>query len=440
MSTERPEFDQRVTACHLALHEHRSSDADSLAAQIIDDPTTAPAAFALLANEARRQDRAELAVRLAEAGLARDAGSTTLQRQLGLALAAAKRFSESESALAQALEGIPDDLLAQLARGQVLARLGRQEDSLSAYFRAVELTGRAGFDWDKMPEDMRAGLQIAHSAVANARATAVMEALATVRNRYGPGSIRRVHQAMQNYFSGSPPVPPHPLQRPTFLFVPGLSDRAWFERSELPFLSLVEEATDVIRQELSDVLADPGQLKPYVEMSEHAPAAPVWKELNRSPLWSSFHLLRHGQRVEENCRRCPRTIALLEQLPLHRVPEHGPEAMFSVLQPRTRIPPHTGVVNGRLTVHLPLIVPADCGALRAGGEARAWHEGECLIFDDSFVHEAWNDSDRIRVVLIFDIWNPELGEAEREAMAAAIAAIGRVNRRYGAPDPMMEAH
>ena len=129
----------------------------------------------------------------------------------------------------------------------------------------------------------------------------------------------------------------------------------------------------------------------------------------------------------------------LDALPLLRIPGHGPEALFSVLRPGTHIPPHTGVMNGRLTVHLPLVVPPECGALAAAHEPRAWTEGECLVFDDSFVHEAWNRSAHTRVVLIFDAWNPDLTAVEREALAAGIAAIGDFHRRLGGADPMREA-
>ena len=112
--------------------------------------------------------------------------------------------------------------------------------------------------------------------------------------------------------------------------------------------------------------------------------------------------------------------------------------MFSVLRPGTHIPPHTGVINGRLTVHLPLIVPPDCGALAVAGQAQPWQEGHCLVFDDSYVHEAWNKSAQTRVVLIFDVWNPALTEAEREALSAGIVALGDFNRAHGAADPMRE--
>jgi aspartyl/asparaginyl beta-hydroxylase (cupin superfamily) len=92
------------------------------------------------------------------------------------------------------------------------------------------------------------------------------------------------------------------------------------------------------------------------------------------------------------------------------------------LRPGARIPPHHGVLNSRLICHLPLIVPDRCG-FRVGNETRAWEEGKLLVFDDSMEHEAWNDSDRDRVVLIFDVWRPELGEADRRAITTMFEAI-----------------
>jgi aspartate beta-hydroxylase len=188
------------------------------------------------------------------------------------------------------------------------------------------------------------------------------------------------------------------------------------------------------------LIDDGTEIDAYVDMPDRAPAAPMWRELNRSPRWRSYHFYRHGLAVAEHLARCPRTAAALARLPLMRISDHAPEAMFSLLAPNTAIPPHTGVINGRLTVHLPLIVPTDCGALKAGDEARGWDEGRCLIFDDSFVHEAWNHSDRLRVVLIFDIWHPDLSAAERDALSTTIATLGEFNRAHDAGDAMAGAH
>ena len=83
------------------------------------------------------------------------------------------------------------------------------------------------------------------------------------------------------------------------------------------------------------------------------------------------------------------------------------------------------MINTRLICHLPIIVPENCGALRVGSEQRAWVEGETLIFDDSIEHEAWNTSNKERVVLLFEIWRPELSEGERELVSAVLAAVRR---------------
>jgi aspartyl/asparaginyl beta-hydroxylase (cupin superfamily) len=95
--------------------------------------------------------------------------------------------------------------------------------------------------------------------------------------------------------------------------------------------------------------------------------------------------------------------------------------MFSLLAPNTAIPPHVGVNNARLVCHLPLIVPEGCW-FRVGGETRLWERGEVLVFDDTIEHEAMNPTDELRVVLIFDVWRPELQPVERQAIAAAIEA------------------
>ena len=102
-------------------------------------------------------------------------------------------------------------------------------------------------------------------------------------------------------------------------------------------------------------------------------------------------------------------------------PGFAPTAVFSALAPHTRIPPHTGSTNARLLVHLPLVLPGPAG-FRVGNYTRKWNIGEAFVFDDTIEHEAWNDADKTRVVMIFDIWNPLLSEAERELITALLLA------------------
>jgi aspartate beta-hydroxylase len=107
--------------------------------------------------------------------------------------------------------------------------------------------------------------------------------------------------------------------------------------------------------------------------------------------------------------------------------------MFSLLKPKTRIPPHTGVSNVRLVTHVPLIIPEECG-FRVGNTTRQWETGKAWVFDDTLEHEAWNDSDKLRVVLIFDIWHPQLNAAEREMITAMSAGMNAFQGESGGFD------
>jgi aspartyl/asparaginyl beta-hydroxylase (cupin superfamily) len=137
--------------------------------------------------------------------------------------------------------------------------------------------------------------------------------------------------------------------------------------------------------------------------------------------WSVLHLIKDGRDVPENAGRCPRTADLVRGAPGPTLANRSPNAMFSLLNPRTRIPPHTGETNARLVVHIPLIVPNRTG-FRVGNETRRWRLGEAFIFNDTIEHEAWNDSDEMRVALIFDIWHPALTPAEQHLVSRLMAA------------------
>jgi aspartyl/asparaginyl beta-hydroxylase (cupin superfamily) len=217
--------------------------------------------------------------------------------------------------------------------------------------------------------------------------------------------------------------------QPVMLHYPGLPAIQYYPRSEFPWLEQLEQASDTIRAELEIVLREDGaEMRPYVLHPDGAPLN-QWAELNRSPRWSVFFLWEHGRRVEAHCARCPQTAALLENLPLMNLDRFSPNVMFSVLAPHTHIPAHSGDTNVRLVGHLPLIVPPQC-RFRVGNDTREWRYREGWIFDDTIEHEAWNDSDEVRVILIFDAWNPYLTMAERELATALLCGL---NDYYSSP-------
>ena len=435
MAVTAPELLAQLRA---AISRGDDATAASLARVVLAGDPGHEATLAWLAARARQQGMVDEAQAWANRGLAIRPHSSALRFQLGAAQAAAGDFAAAEASLQAVPVAAPMHVLAQLWLSDVQARRGGRAAGLRTAARALAMAEQFGLVAKRasLPTDVRIQLDAAMATLHAARADVVARALDGPT--LAPEERERVLAAFAAHLGQPAPAPVHALQQPAFLFVPGLDDRPWWPREAFACLAAIEACTDEIRGELLAVLGDDAGFAPYVDMPDDAPAAPMWGALNRSPSWSGFHFFRHGERIDANCARCPRTAAALEALPLLRIPGHAPEALFSVLRPQTHIPPHTGVINGRLTVHLPLLVPADCGALAVAGEARGWREGECLVFDDSFVHEAINRSAQTRVVLIFDLWHPGLPQATRAALAAAIAAYGAFNRELGLGDPMRE--
>ncbi len=212
-------------------------------------------------------------------------------------------------------------------------------------------------------------------------------------------------------------------QQPAVLYYPYLAQRQFFERDEFDWVPALEAATGDIREELLALVSGGADFRPYVENDPDRPHRD-FGGLNENPSWTALYLWRDGKIVEENARRCPKTMAALENVPLSDIGSRTPAVLFSRLEPGAHIPPHSGMLNCRLICHLPLIVPEGCW-LRVGNETREWEEGKLLLFDDSFEHEAKNPSGELRIILLFDVWRPELEEEERSGISAMFDAIDR---------------
>jgi aspartate beta-hydroxylase len=205
------------------------------------------------------------------------------------------------------------------------------------------------------------------------------------------------------------------------LYYPFLPADEFFDDHHFPWFATLAKATEAIRNELLALIADPGEaLRPYVRLDPGSPQN-KWSGLDHSLDWGACFLWEYGQPNQPVLDRCPATAAALAAVPQAVIPGRTPSAFFSMLRPRTRIPAHTGVSNTRAIIHLPLIVPPGCG-FRVGGERRSWVPGQPFAFDDTIEHEAWNDSDELRAVLIFDVWNPHLTPGEQDAIARYYAA------------------
>lgn len=301
-------------------------------------------------------------------------------------------------------------LPAILDKGDALAALNRADEAAELYRLLFEGIGETS----QFPPPLQAQLAAARRWLeeANTGKGAVYErAVEQAAALHGDANLDRA-RAYAQQAAGRRKVY---LNQPTGAHFPFLPAYEFFPEAMFPWFAQLEAATAEIRSELLALwAADDPNFRPYVARDDGTPLR-QWEELNHSPRWSAYFLWEDGRRNDANCGRCPATAALLERLPMLDIPGKSPTAMFSVLKPRTRIPAHTGTTNTRTTIHLGLVIPPGCG-FRVGAETRQWAEGKAWAFDDTIEHEAWNDSDSPRAILILDGWNPFLSEAEREVV------------------------
>lgn len=222
----------------------------------------------------------------------------------------------------------------------------------------------------------------------------------------------------------------HP-QQPSKFFFPELPHIQFFDPGQFEWADTLQAATAVIKQELQQAIAQNLEFEPYLQETQALPKN-TSTQLWGSNDWGALYLWKDGELNQHLAGHFAKTIEIINQLPLADIPGGSPNVLFSRLKPDTDIPPHHGFFNTRLICHLPLVVPENCGKLRVGNDSRQWNEGELLIFDDSIEHEAWNHSDKDRIVLIFEIWRPELSAVERDAVRKLIQAIRTYAERTAA--------
>ncbi|HET7758035.1 MAG TPA: aspartyl/asparaginyl beta-hydroxylase domain-containing protein [Steroidobacteraceae bacterium] len=417
---------QLVQAAKAATAAGRNAEADELLARAARLAPAHPAVLNELGLSMMRYGRAGEARGFFERATAADPRHPALWSNLASSLHALRLTAEEAQAVERALTLEPRHVPALLQKGALLEDRGETRQAARLYRDALALVPPDVTP----PATLAAALERARDAVRRddaALARAIEERLADIRDSHGGGEYRRMDRCIDLLTGRRNRYAP----QPTFLYYPELPAVEFFERAQFPWLDAIEATTDAICSELTAVLsADPAGLTPYVAYPDDAPLA-QWRELNKSRRWSAYFLWNEGIPQGEHLARCPRTAEALKGAPLCDIAQHGPSAFFSILEPGTHIPPHTGVTNARVTVHLPLIVPRDC-AFRVGSEIREWVPGKAWVFDDTIEHEAWNRSDTPRAILIFDIWNPYLSRAERDLVRGAIEVIGAYRADGGA--------
>lgn len=364
------------------------------------------------------------ALRRGDAATARAAFEAVAQagrasHQLWLLLAQSCEMLGDDSAMQAALDPVlqaePKNLYALLMRGEQLSRAG-DDRAATAWFN-MALSSAPSFQ--SLPPDLGPRLKRAEAALAESAGRFSAHLRASLTNAgIELSSSGRLAEALAILEGRAEPK----LQQPSSFFYPRLAPVPFFDAAGFEWVAALEAAVPDMQAEAMAILASGQGLAPYVEADPTRPNK--GHALLGNEDWSAFYIWQDGALVEENASRCPITTAALSHVPMPAIDGRSPTALFSILRPHTHIPPHWGMINTRLICHIPLIVPEGC-RLRVGNETRVVETGKALIFDDSIDHEAWNDSDETRLILLFEIWRPELDDVERHAIATMFEAIGR---------------
>ncbi|MDO5505609.1 MAG: aspartyl/asparaginyl beta-hydroxylase domain-containing protein [Pseudoxanthomonas suwonensis] len=396
----------------------RWQEAERLWGQVrLREPDNVQALFSLGVHAFQRGDARE-ALELLQLARTRSPREPMLALTVSRVLRELGQVDMEWSAIVEALQIDPYFLPGLLGKAEFHERQGRPRAAADVFRNALKVAAGES-QW---PQALRGRLVHARDVVqrdTEELSGYLAHRLAATRSTVDAVTADRWDEAASILAGKSRPYHSHCNQ----LHVPRLPAITFYDDALFPWMEELESRTEVIKGELQSMLASRGdEFVPYIQ---YRPDDPVnqWDKLNHSRNWSGFHLYSHGRPVEEHLSQCPQTAEALALADTADIPGLCPNAMFSALSPGAHIPPHTGETNARLVAHLPLVVPEKC-SYRVGYDWRQWREGKCWVFDDTIEHEARNDSDRLRVILMFDVWNPLLNAAERQMAAELASAMG----------------
>jgi aspartyl/asparaginyl beta-hydroxylase (cupin superfamily) len=409
---------QLIETAAQASASGRAQEADRLVRQAEAESPRHPLVLNEIARRLLMSGDAAGAHGLLAQAVSQDPSYASIWLNLAAALRGLKRVDEEMAAIDKVLSLEPRNLRAMLQKASLQEIQGKPRAAAMTYRYVLQSVPSGSLP----PQSLRPVFQHALQFVAanDRELEQLLESrLKSLRERHKAEPLERFDRCLETLLRKKPVYRP----QPSFMYFPRLPAIEFYDRSEFPWLDSIEAATDDIRSELVNVLQEgPAALMPYVDIPAGMPLD-QWRELNQSRRWGVYYLWQEGVAIPEHIARFPRTVAALEAWPRCDVPGCSPTAVFSILDAKTRIPAHTGVSNTRLIVHLPLIVPPGCG-FRVGAERREWDPGKAFVFDDTFEHEAWNDSDVPRAVLILDIWSPHVSLAERDMVRQVTADVG----------------
>jgi aspartate beta-hydroxylase len=381
-------------------------------------------------------DGAAQAVRRIEAQLVAHPLELALHHQLAAAHERLLQRPDPEAELAAICRDQPAAFTTALHLAAARQARGDRWAAVTGFLCAIRTAQLRGFWFDEgsTPPWLRAAVLHAMDTVDRGRIELFEDALAPLVARYGADELGRVRRALAMYVGLEPTVRADPRQQPSFLYMPDLPIAPVFPRSALAFADWYEAQTEAIAEEMRAALSGHSAGAGIQPFHYDVPEAQRG-QLTTGGAWDAYFFFVDGERVADHHAACPRVSAVLAELPLDHVRDHGPEVCFSIMRPGAHILPHRGVTNARAVLHLGLDIPDGCALHLVGVEQVGWQAGRCFAFDDTYEHEAWNRSGATRTILLADIWNPYLRPAEREALAELVGAIGDFNRQT-APVPL----
>ncbi|HET9626067.1 MAG TPA: aspartyl/asparaginyl beta-hydroxylase domain-containing protein [Kofleriaceae bacterium] len=369
------------------------------------------------------------AVRQLERGLEAQPLDLALHQQLAAAHQSLLALDDRDHQLAAICRDLPNAFTSQLHLAALHEARGDRRAAVIGFLRAIRTAQLRGFwlDQGSTPPWLHRLVLHAMDVADRGRGALFHAVLEPLIATYGKDELARVTRALAMYVGLEPLAIEDARQKPSFLYIPGLPVAPVFPRAALPFADWYEAQAVAIAEEMHAVRDRDTQPFHY-DISEADRAT-----LTAGGSWDAYFFFVDGERLAAHHAACPRTSAVLAELPLDFVRDHGPEVCFSIMRPGAHILPHRGVTNARAVLHLGLDIPDGCALHLTGITELGWQVGACFAFDDTYEHEAWNRSPHTRAVLLGDIWNPYLRPAERLAIAELVAAIGDFNRETAEP-------
>lgn len=319
------------------------------------------------------------------------------------------------------LKALKGDYLILFVLGQLSHKAGYEKQATTAFFHCYQIIASLhAKDDERLKAQLKAHQSQYEFSMAHLDKSlggAVSKAVTKLGEKIGE-PIKRVDDTKYVRFSKANPSE-NILQQPQVIFMPELPSWPWFDVGALAFIPGLEKNYEALRQEVLENLRPEVDFKPTLKENQNL--SPDLAPLAGSTNWGAVYFHENFRPNPEAEKRFPKIWKGMAELPLYGFDGLISEVKLSALKPGVKVPPHFGLNNTTLNIHLPLVVPGDCG-IQVGGEKRTYEPGKCLVFDDSFIHDIWNNAAEPLIVLSFEVWKPGITEIEKEALEAAARA------------------